>query len=201
MHGAAIERDPRARSAMSAACMAIVSCGMCEQLLMRCATATASYDHRMKQTSVRPRLLALLAPLTPAHLHLASPPRLRTPCSATQRYKTVMSSEAELDRAAAALVAFISASPHSSGPPGRVSCGIGLYSEFCKTYPSHAASIRSQGGMRAFVTSRRELLWIGAMAGISEPRIGLSGVSPQRASQPPPPPQQQPQPPPQEQPQ
>ena len=142
-----------------------------------------------------------LAPLTLARLHLAPPPRLHTPCSATRRYKTVMSSEAELDQAAAALVVFISASPHSSGPPGRVSCGIGLYSEFCKTYPSHAATIRSQGGMKTFATSRRELLWIGAMAGISEPRIGLSGVSPQRASQPPPQQQQQPQPPPQEQPQ
>jgi hypothetical protein len=137
-----------------------------------------------------------LAPLTLARLHLAPPPHT----SATHRYKTAMSSEAELDRAAAALVAFISASPHSSGPPGRVSCGIGLYSEFCKTYPSHAATIRSQGGMRAFVTRRRELMWIDAMAGIGEPRIGLSGVSPQRASQPLPPPQQQ-QPPPQEQPQ
>jgi hypothetical protein len=111
-----------------------------------------------------------------------------------------MSSEAEPDQAAAALVAFISASPHSSGPPGRVSCGIGLYSEFCKTYPSHAATIRSQGGMKTFATRRRELLWIDAMAGISEPRIGLSGVALQRASQPLPP-QQQLQPPPQQQPQ
>jgi hypothetical protein len=90
------------------------------------------------------------------------------------------------DNAAAALVAFISA--HSSGPPGRISCGMGLYSKFCKTYPSHAATIRSLGGMKTFATSRRELLWIDAVWGISEDRIGISEVPLQRAR---PPPQQQ----------
>jgi hypothetical protein len=138
---------------------------------------------------------ARLSVLTHVHLHS---PKSRLPLHhrATQQPSRHISphqrntdpSLLSQDKAAAALVAFVSASPEGYIWPTGVGGGV-CYPEFSKANPIHAATIRAEGGLKRFVIARPELSWqLHASTGAT--RVGLAHSRPQQQAeaQPPPPP-------------